>query len=97
MDFLKYVVRLNAKPDLLNLADKYGYTALHYSTQNDHTDIVLLLLLEMNAYPNTCVCGASPLHRAGTFIHAYIIHAIYCVYVSIRYNIFFAFINFQSA
>ena len=65
--------RLKAKPHLLNMADKYGYTALHYAAQNNHTDIVRLLL-EMNAGPNACVCGATPLHRAGTFIHAYIRH-----------------------
>ena len=83
------------------MADKYGYTALHYAAQNDHTDIVRLLL-EMNADPNACVCGATPLHRAGTFIHAYIrtyIHAyiswlpscnnaIYYVYVNIQYIYF---------
>ena len=32
--------RLKAKPDLLNMADKYGYTALYYSAQNDYTDIL---------------------------------------------------------
>ena len=72
--------RLKAKPHLLNMADKYGYTALHYAAQNDHTDIVRLLL-ERNADPNACVCGATPLHRAGTFIKAYV-HTYIHAYIS---------------
>ena len=71
--------RLKAKPHLLNMADKYGYTALHYAAQNDHTDIVRLLL-ERNADPNACVCGATPLHRAGTFIKHTYIHA--CIHIT---------------
>eukprot|EP01035_Chromulina_nebulosa_P024562 gene24562-31984_t len=55
--------RLRAKPSLLNLTDKYGYTALHYAAQNDHTSIVQLLL-GMKADPNASICGATPLHRA---------------------------------
>ena len=52
------------KPNLVNLADKYGYTTLHYAAQNDHISIVKFLL-DLNADSNASLCGATPLHRAG--------------------------------
>ena len=63
--------RLKREPQMLNMVDKYGYTILPYASQDEHTDIVRLIL-EMNTDPNACVAGATPLHRAGTYIHTYI-------------------------
>ena len=62
--------RLKREPQMLNMVDKYGYTILPYASQDEHTDIVRLIL-EMNT---ACVCGGR-LHciaQVHTYIHTYI-------------------------
>jgi ankyrin repeat protein len=54
-------------PKLLQQADDYGYTPLHYAAQNGHEKIVKYLLSQ-NVPVDLEKCGATPLHRAGKLL-----------------------------
>ncbi|KAK4475047.1 hypothetical protein MN116_002142 [Schistosoma mekongi] len=61
----------------VNIPDKYGYTALHYGTRNNHEDICgLLIKAGANIFARTKNDGATPAHRAAYAGHLNILQLL---------------------
>lgn len=66
-DLNEIVRRTNIDRKVMSKLDEYGYTPLHYASQNNHYNIVEYLLSN-GIKPDINTCGATPLHRAGNYI-----------------------------
>lgn len=62
-DLTSLTSRIESNNSLASKFDAYGYTALHYAAQQNHTKIVVYLLSK-GCPPDASDCGATPLHRA---------------------------------
>ena len=62
-DLASLTSRIESNKSLASKFDAYGYTALHYAAQQNHTKIVVYLLSK-GCPPDASNCGATPLHRA---------------------------------
>ena len=62
-DYEAVCSRIAQNSALISKCDAYGYTALHYAAQHNHSKIVEFLLFK-GCLPDTNTCGATALHRA---------------------------------